>query len=419
MKKQILVVGISLITTISFGQKKEIKKAQKAVKSGDYTEAISLLDTAEGLLGSADNDLKTDFYVAKGEAYSASAGTSNFDKMKKAADAFLMAIEIDPTIERDISESIQKLRVNLINSAIDDQNANDHINSSKKLYTSYTISKKDTSDLYFAASSAVNGNDYDTALEYYNKLLDLGYTGIAKQFVATDKSTGEVTPFPSKNERDLMVKSGEFIKPETKIAESKRGEILRNMTLIYFEQGNQEEATKLLSKARKENPNDMSLVKAEANLAYQLGDKEKYNKLMNEIVKSDPNNPEVYFGLGVSSADIGQNEKAIEYYQKAIELKPDYAEALINLAVIKLSSEKDIVEEMNGLGTSRADDARYEELKQKRQDLYTEVLPTLEKAYQYLPGNIEIMKTLMNLYSQLGQDNKYKEMKALVEEKEG
>ena len=41
MKKQILIAGFLMASAITFGQKKEIKIAQKAIKSGNFSEAIS------------------------------------------------------------------------------------------------------------------------------------------------------------------------------------------------------------------------------------------------------------------------------------------------------------------------------------------------------------------------------------------
>ena len=193
------------------------------------------------------------------------------------------------------------------------------------------------------------------------------------------------------------------------------------MTLIYIEQGNNEKATALMETARAENPNDVYLMRADADMSYKMGNIARYNELMGKIVASDPENPEIYFNLGVGSAEIGNKEKAIEYYEKALELNPDYEAALINIAVLKLSGEDKMVEEMNSLGNSRADNQKYDELKEKRNALYTETLPYLEKALKLKPDSKEVVRTLMNIYGQLAEDAKYNEMKAKLEalEKQG
>lgn len=414
MKTRLLIAGLALATTVSFAQKKEIKKAEKAIKNNSYTEALNYLNEAESSLGTVDNSMKAQFYAAKGEA-TLGSGKTDPKKMKAAAEAYEQAISLDPKIKGQLQGQLQDLRAAFVNGAIAAQNAQDHKRAAELLYSSYEV-MGDPTDLYFAASNAVNGQDYESALKYYKMLLDTGYTGAGEEFVATEKASGNVVPFENKNMRDLAVKSGEYIKPETRKLESKKGEILRNMTLIYLQEGNSEKAAELMKSARAENPEDVSLMRAEADMVYKMGDKQKYNQLMNEIIASDPNNPEIYFNLGVSTGEIGETDKAIEYYEKALELKPDYEGALINIAVLKLAAENKLVEEMNTLGNSAKDNKRYDELKKERVKIYNETMPYLQRAYKINQNNQEVIRTLMNIYGQLGEDAKYEEMKAKLKE---
>ncbi|MAP81099.1 MAG: hypothetical protein CL526_08415 [Aequorivita sp.] len=414
MKKRILITGLAFVSAISFGQKKEIKKAERALKSNDYSEALSYLSEAEPMLSAADNEMKAQFYAARGKAILATAG-SDFNKLKKAANAFSEAISLNPSIENQLYDQLQNLRASLVNGAIKDQKAENFKLASDKLYASYMVTKKDTSDLYFAAGNAVNGKDYDAALKYYQMLLDVNYSGATKSFVATDKETGEVIPFETEQSRNLALKTGQYIKPEIKISESRKGEILRNMTLIYIERGETEKAKALIKTARAENPDDVFLMRADADMSYKMGDHERYNQLMEQIVATDPNNPELYFNLGISNDQLGNKDKALQYYKKALELRPDYEGALINVAAVKLSGEDAIVEEMNSLGTSAADNRRYEELKEIRKNAYQEALPYLEKAHEINPTNANVLTYLMNIYSQLAEDDKYKAAKAKLD----
>ncbi len=420
MKKTLLLMGLLIISVVTFGQKKEIKKAEKAIESGDFTEAFSYINQAEGMISSAESSIKAHFYLVKGQAYLADSN-NDLAKMKSAGDAFQKSLDIESNgkYSEEVKIQIQNLRAALINSAIEDQKVKNYKLASQKLFQSYSISKSDTSDLYFAAGSAVSDNDYDTALVYYKELMDLGYTGIEKQFYATDAETGDETLFNTQNERDLMVKSKSFTNPVDKISESRQSEILRNMTLIYLNQGNTEAASEIIKQAREKNPDDISLIRAESEMAYKVGDMDRYNRLMEEIVAADPDNPEVYYNLGVGSNKMGDKEKAIEYYKKALELDPNYAEALINTASLILEEEGAIIEEMNSLGTTTADYNRYDELKEVKNDLYLNAIPYLEKATEVRPDNIELVRTLMNIYSQLGEDAKYKVLKARFDEMGG
>ena len=243
-------------------------------------------------------------------------------------------------------------------------------------------------------------------------LLDAGYTGETKEFVATDKETGEVIPFETEQSRSLALKSGQYIKPEIRVTASRKGEILRNMTLIYLEQGDNDKATSVMKAAREENPDDIYLMRAEADMSYKMGDITRYNQIMNQIAATDPDNPEIYFNMGVASAELGDTDKALEHYNRALELKPDYEAALINIAVLKLSTEDALVEEMNSLGNSRADNIRYDELKEQRADIYRATVPYLTKAMELNPNNPDVVRTLMNIYGQLADDANYQKMKA-------
>lgn len=414
MKTRILITGLAFVSAISFGQKKEIKKAEKANKSNSYAEALTYLSEAEGMLSAADNETKALFYATKGEALLGSGGT-DFTKLKASAEAFTTALTLDPKMETQLAAPLQNLRAALINGAIKDQNAQQYKLATEKLYASYMITKKDTSDLYFAAGNAVNGKEYDTAISYYQMLLDQGYTGATKEYVATNKETGAVEPFESENLRNIALKTGEFIKPEIRVTESRKGEILRNMTLIYIERGDTEKATSLMKTARAENPKDVYLMRADADMSYKMGDVARYNELMEKIVATDPENPELYFNLGISNDQLGNKEKALQYYTKALELRPEYEAALINLAALKLSGEDELVEQMNSLGNSSADNKKYDELKKERENAYKEALPYLEKAYKINSSNQNVLKYLMNIYGQIGEDTKYKEAKAKLE----
>jgi len=420
MRQRILVVGLLCVSALAFGQKKEIKKAARALSSGDASEAMSYINQAEGMLSQADDDLKADFYITKSEVYLADAGKSDFDKMKAASSAAREADKMDLSGKQKDRLAIvkQNLRVALVNSAIEDQNRKQYELAGKKLYESYTV-MKDTSDLYYAAGNAVNSRDYDTALKYYNELLDMGYTGIKKEWYATDTETNKKVYFGSKADRDTNMLTGKYTNPGDQMSESVRSDLLQKVVLIYISQGKNEKALAMMKDAREANPDDKGLLRAEADMAYKMGDMDKYNRLMQEVIADDPNNPELYYNLGVGSANKGDSDKALEYYKKALELDPSFTNAKINIAATLLSKEGPIVEEMNSLGTSKADFARYDELKEVRNNLYKDALPYLEGAVKDRSDNVELVRTLMNIYSQLGMDSKYKEAKAKLEKLEG
>ncbi|WP_378187475.1 hypothetical protein ACE939_03930 [Aquimarina sp. W85] len=423
MKKRIVVAFLLSVSAIGFSQKQALKSASKALKSGDLVIANEALKTAESQLSTADEKQKAQYYYLKAQAFNAANDKNDLANIEGAAMAYAKVLEIEKASKgskysNDASQELDKIRQSLIELAIEDQNKQNFKGASDKLYLGYKTNKTDTIYLYYAASNAVNDKDYDTALTYYKELKDLNFTGIQEEFVAIEKKTGKEKEFTSKAIMDLQVKTGEFINPKVRFTDSKKAEIAKNITLIYISQGKDEEAMQAMADAKKENPNDTSLMQAEADMFYKLGNIAKYEEIMEQIVANDPENPDLYYNLGISSSKLENNEQAIMYFKKALELKSDYGAAQLNIASLILRGEVAIVEKMNALGTSSSDYKKYDALKLKREELYKNAIPYLNGALKSDPDNIEVVRTLMNIYYQLN-DSRADEMNNKLKSLEG
>ncbi|MEP2935657.1 MAG: tetratricopeptide repeat protein [Gilvibacter sp.] len=415
MKKKLFIVALLLGTTVTFAQKKELRAVGKAIKAKDFAAAQAQLKSLEGMMSSADGATKGTYYTYLAQANFKDGTSQNADDLIGAAEAVKMAKENggDPDVVNTLSDAI---RTAVVNSAVADQSAKRYEVAADKLEAMYRVNPQDTAFLYFAASNLVTGNVYDKAVKLYSELQDVGYTGITQKFAATDAETGELKDdFSSAQERDIYVKSGAFVKPTIIKTDSKAGEIAKNIALIYVSQGNNEAAIGAIKKARALNPDDSTLLMTEADIQYKTGNIDRFTELMNEAAAQDPDNPELQYNLGVVTADTGDTVKAKEYYKRAIELNPSYPAANMNMASLILAEEGPIVEEMNNLGTSAADNRRYDELKDKRTAIYNNAIPYLEAARSETE-DIEVVRTLMNIYSIVGQTDKFKMMKAKLEE---
>ncbi|WGK64207.1 tetratricopeptide repeat protein [Croceiramulus getboli] len=416
MKTRFLILFAVACSTVMFAQKRELRSAEKAISSGNYAEAKASLSQAEGMMAEMDEDEKEQFYFLKGQSLLGNEN-KNVPQLKEAVAAFKKSSEFnDGDDYGDVAQQgIEQAVVGIINSAIEDQNSENYTAAATKLYDAYSFSKKDTVYLYYAASNAVNGKDYDTALNYYNELKNMGFKGREKIFVATVKATGEEETFPSELERDLAIKTEEYIKPETRMSPAKSAEIAKNIALIYISRNENEKALEAMADARAENPDDDILARAEADIYLKMGNTDKYEEIMQEFIAKDPNNPEIYYNLGVSAGQVGAKDKAMEYYKKALAINPDYPAANINVSAILLEEDQKLVDEMNNLGMSAADNKKYEALKKKRFDLYRSAIPYLEKAVAGAPGNKGVVQTLYNIYLQLGEQAKADEYKAKLD----
>ena len=165
----------------------------------------------------------------------------------------------------------------------------------------------------------------------------------------------------------------------------------------------QDKAIQAVDEARRENPTDFDLILTEANIIFRLGNNQRYSELVSEALKQDPSNATLYYNLGVVSSELGENKDAENYYNKAIELDPKMQNAYLNLVSLILEQEGTIVEEMNSLGTSRAENKKYDELKLKRESIYMECVPILQKLIEIdSKSNIDAIETLKNIYATVG-----------------
>lgn len=285
----------------------------------------------------------------------------------------------------------------------------------KIAYAVYLMDKKDQERLYIAANYATNAKNYDKAVEYYNELLKLNFTGEATIYTAISKANGQLEQFASMAERDNLVKLGSHEKPSVEKIPSKKGEILKNLTSIYIEKNDIASAKKLIAEARAANPDDVSLILAEADMYFKANDMVNYKKLINEAIAKKPNDADLYYNLGVITANSKEEnaaQDAEKYYLKAIEVKPDYKDAYVNLAILMLAKDPEYVEKMNKItGTSTAEMKKYDALKAERNNMFKSALPYLEKAYQLFTDDAGVKSTLKGVYNSLDMTEKAKSIK--------
>ncbi|AWK05312.1 hypothetical protein HYN56_14140 [Flavobacterium crocinum] len=417
--KYVILASALLISMASFAQKDQIKGAEKALKGGDAQGAITILNDAENMVANAKDTEQAQFYFVKGNAYLelADKKVEESKNLTAAAESYKKLIEIEKTSGKQkystqAATSISSIKAKLINSAIADTQSNKNVEGAKKLYDAYALDRNDTINLYYAASTAVNAQDFDLALPMYEELKKLNYSGKGTLFLASNKASGNEDNFANAKERDMAVKLGTHEKPKTEAIPSKRGEIYKNLALILVQKGRTEEAKKAIADARKANPEDTSLILTEANLYLETKDFDMYKKLVGEALEKDPNNADLVFNLGVISSGAKNNADAEKYYLKAIEINPNYTNAYLNLAALKLEAEKPIIDEMNKLGTSAKDMKRYDVLKAQRENVFKGVIPYLKKANELDPKNEDVSKTLLGVYSALEMTAEAKALKA-------
>ena len=408
-------------------QKKELRKIDKLVVESFWEEAKDELENSKSLILSSEDKYKAQYYF-----YDAKVSNELKD-FKNAINSLNSLNKLNPNsnlpskLELDYSNLGLVISNNVVNSAIADNKNSNFLDAAEKLIMAYEMDMDKNIDyLYFAAGSAVNGKDYDLSLEYYVKLKNMGYTGIVDEYFVTNNETG-VEEKVSQTEYDLLKSSKDYSNPRIGQTESRFPEIVKNIALIYVQQGKNDLAEAAIKEAREIQPDDVSLLLNEADLYIRISNnsdndedrllyRNKFKTLMEKAIELDPDNGILYYNLGVIYAEQGELTLAKEKYFQAIKLIPDYVDAYLNLVSVILEDEVSIVDEMNSLGTSKKDNLRYDELKVKREDLYRECVPLLEELLNVSPTNIDALNTLKNIYGVLGNNEAFMKMKAKIEE---
>ena len=313
------------------------------------------------------------------------------------------------------------LRISEIESKLKGLSANAAVGEFKKknyseaatLYNVAYDATKDTIHFFNAAKSHLLAKEYDEAFRAYSRLFYMGYTDAKIRYVATNVESQKKEAFSSSSARNTAIRQGTHKKPEIAMTSSKIPELLRGVTMASIELNNKHAAVAIIDNALVKMPNDRLLLNQAFHLYRQLDAKDKYFKIMDLLSKETPNDPNMYYNFGVSSTQNNDIERAMEFYKKTLDLKPNHVNATLNLSLLLLEQETGIVEEMNSLGMSDAEEKRYEELKLERTKLYNEVLPYLESIVASQPQDKDWVTKLMNIYSYLGKDSKL----AILQEK--
>jgi tetratricopeptide (TPR) repeat protein len=422
MRKQLIFLSALLVSMTVFGQKDELKTAEKAIKANDFSSAIAAINQAESLIGSADQKLKAKYYYLKGLALYQNGAAENIKEVgaafnellnyEKESNKLKYTNEIGGLINTLVQNTATKASDNY-EIAVESKLPEDYVKAAKGFSQVYALSPADTSFLDNAALVYFYGEDYENSKKAYQELLDLNYTGITTTFVATDKESGEDITFPTKKAMDLQVKLGLAENPREEAKDSRREMIFKNLAQNYAMLEENEKAMEIIAQGRKEFPESYSLLIDEANMYYRAGDNEMFKVKLEEAINLNPTEPTLYYNVGVMNMGQGNLDEAIKYFEKAVELDPNYADAYNNIGAAIIEKAAPIIDEMN---KSLSDFAKYDKLQEEQFEIYRQAIPYYEKAYSIDGKSLNIVQTLMGLYENLEMTDKLNEIKAVYDE---
>lgn len=456
MKKIVLSISLAFLSFGMYAQEAQLNAAKSAYNSKNYDTVITSVEEVEEMLpntNSVDPEVLAEVYF-----YAGNSAKSKGD-MQKAAEFYskLNELETKPYyqaknkdtreqeffFDKAVAEQVtnagkysrlkeKTLDAKYINQVIPELNtlaqkvfeeansafqAKDYTKAYNKFLESYYISKALGNEnqlfAYYSAVAALQTEEKAKAIDLLQKLADEGFTGVQTRYIASLKETGQDASFPSKAEMDTQVKLGLYTNPRVETTDSMEEELYNNLVFAYYSTEQFENGIEAAQKALNKFPNNESIDQMLSAMYYKSGNSDQFISDLKKKAESGKATASDYFNLAKMLDDSGADKEEIKkYYKKSIELDPEYANSYLNLALVITEPEKEYVELMNAnLGSSKKEQKIYNENAAKRKVLYDEALPYLEKAYQFSPDNVSLLKVLMNAYDVLGNDDKYMELK--------
>jgi len=410
--RKIVFILLAVMSFSTFAQKSEVKSAEKLFKKGDIAAAKEMVNKACQLKDQADDKTKARILFAKGQIYAkmGPADVKNFE-IAVAALNKLKAFEkeIDKNRYSDDADEI----LNTISMQIDKQSyakykKKQYEQAAKLFDLQYKLGKKDYSK-YSAAVSYLLAEKYEESLKLYQELYKTGYTGVTEFYSVKNVKTGKRERANSEAHGKILIKTGDYADLKKEKTPNVRPDIVANILYIYGILGKDDEALKFIEVAKKEDPNNIDLIVGEGNYYLKKKDNKKFAEAMQKAVELDPNNKIYNFNLGIANFNLKNYEEAKKFFNKTIELDKSYIPAYLGIANIAVEKDKIITEKINN---SLDNEKLYDKYMKEHNDLFRELLPVLEKAYSVDNNEIDVVRMLKIVYSDLDMTAKAKEFKA-------
>ena len=133
--------------------------------------------------------------------------------------------------------------------------------------------------------------------------------------------------------------------------------------------------------------------------------------------EQDPTNEILWFSLGSVLDNLGNADEAIEAYKKALEVKADYFDANYNLGALYFNQAVQGINAANDMWKPRMTKAESDAQKKLEDDakaLFETAKPYLEAAHATDANDLETMRSLRDIYTRTGDDDKMLELTAKI-----
>lgn len=393
--KNSLLVSTLLISSLSFGQKKnetsaavEFKnKFAPAIQSQDYETAKKSILSAKEFIDLAaqhpetKESGKTLYY--KGEVYlgimslALASGDADLSKiatpefMEQGVQALKQSFSTDKKYKTDVSDVVYRARLMFDKSANAAYTAGD-FKTAASLYNwqakySNAIEQLDSNAVFYSSVCSEKASDYSSAAIGYVTLAKAGYKGAVSYNLASG---------------------------------------------AYRKAGDIANAKSILSEGRKIYPNDRDLLLELVNINIDANDPAGAEAALAQAIAADPTNKQLFYTIGTIYIEMKENKKAEESLLKALSIDADYLDAQYQLGAHLVSWAGDLKTEANGL---KLGDYKYDVLLSESNEIYKRAVGPLEKYITIQPNDKDVLNILFQLHRSLGNNAKATEYKTRYE----
>lgn len=429
-KKTLFLAAGVMMATVSFAQKDKLKEAtkelEKAIESKDKPEeATAAYQKAKAAI---------DLAVANAET-SGNAKTW----MTKAGIYIGMQENAKLNADNPYREGIAALRK--------------AFELDKKLTTEQDAVSLTANAAYYSYNDGINvynDSKFDKAYELFKTGSELLGPDKDKRFILIpDVDTVRAKSRMFMGYTALYADKADVAVPLLEEAKSspyltKSSDVYMELSRAYEKLGNKEKQLATLKEGRQKFPDDKNLSAMEVNYALASGNQNEAIAKVEESIAKDPNNPDLQLNLGILYSALARpmggaaapanakeySDKAEAAYKKAASLAPDNGTYHYQLGAFYFNQAADLNTHMNNLGTSKEDQKKYNEMLAKRDALFAQSLPSLEKSkdiFKAKKANLKgeegrfyvgTLTALKEIYNRTDQAEKVAEVKKLLAEME-
>lgn len=177
----------------------------------------------------------------------------------------------------------------------------------------------------------------------------------------------------------------------------------------YRNAGMPEKASELIAAAREINPTDRELLLETVNTHLAAGNNAEAEKALSDAIATDPDNKQLHYTIGTIMIELGKNEEAETALNRALEIDPDYVDAQYQLGAHLVTWASAIKKESTLLGPNET--TKYNQLAKQKDEIFTRALIPLEKYIAAYPTDKSVLTILFQIHRNLGDSAKALEYK--------